>query len=114
MKPVFVAEAKATDPVLGGGSLTVRPEGLASASSAAADTHSSLPQNTQRARATGQTYACVYTLPCSVIYTCTYIVYNVCECIASYLNDYRLKEIIHESDILFHFYDYVHHVSVPQ
>ena len=56
VKPVFVAEAKATDPVLGGGSLTVRPEGLASASSAAADTHSSLPQNTQRARATGQTY----------------------------------------------------------
>ena len=55
VKPAFVAEAKATDPVLGGGSLRVRPEGLASATSAAADTHSSLPQNTQRARATGVT-----------------------------------------------------------
>ena len=55
VRPVFVAEAKATDPVLGGGSLRVRSEGLASATSVTADAHSSLPQNTQRARATGVT-----------------------------------------------------------
>ena len=54
VKPtVFMTEAKATDPVLGGGSLSVRPEGGASVSSTP-DSNTSLPQNTQRARATGE------------------------------------------------------------
>ena len=78
VKPVFVAEAKATDPVLGGGSLCVRPEGPVSGSSAAC-TNPSLLQNTQRARATGKgwptTTTCTVMLslchhdlqPCSII-----------------------------------------------
>ena len=60
VKPVFVAEAKATDPVLGGGSLRVRPDtGIVAGTSTASttggsDVQSSLANTTQRARAAGE------------------------------------------------------------
>ena len=69
MRPVFVSEAKATDPVLGGGSLRVRPDntgivtgGTSSSTSSSSSTtttggsegQSSLAHTTQRARAAGE------------------------------------------------------------
>ena len=57
LKPVFLVEAKATDPVLGGGSLRVRTEGPTTAS--ADTTAPPPPHTTQRARAAGET-ATVY------------------------------------------------------